>query len=151
MPSFHFYINSFFNFILIKTAIPTYQNPCSPSPCGPNSRCKESNGQPICSCENNFVGSPPNCRPECVMSSECSFDKACLNQKCSDPCANNICGQGATCRVMSHSPICSCPSPLIGDPFVRCYSAPRKIYLVFIISFKPNMFKIKSSTSATSL
>lgn len=101
-------------------------NPCVPSPCGPNSQCREVNGQAVCSCLPNYSGSPPGCRPECVVSSECPLDKACVNQKCVDPCPG-VCGQNANCRVNNHSPICSCAPGYTGDPFSRCYPIPRKI------------------------
>lgn len=103
-----------------------YVNPCVPSPCGPNSQCREVNGQAVCSCLPTYVGSPPGCRPECVVSSECPLDKACANQKCVDPCPG-VCGQNANCRVNNHSPICSCSPGYTGDPFSRCYPIPRKI------------------------
>lgn len=92
---------------------------CSPSPCGPNSICREVNGHPVCSCEQGYIGTPPSCRPECVVSSECSQDRACVNQKCIDPCAGT-CGTNARCQVVNHSPICSCSSGFTGDPFIRC-------------------------------
>jgi hypothetical protein len=100
-------------------------NPCQPSPCGPNSQCREVNNQAVCSCLPTYIGSPPGCRPECVVSSECSHDKACTNQKCVDPCPNT-CGQNAKCRVNNHSPICYCMDGHTGDPFTRCYPQPRK-------------------------
>jgi hypothetical protein len=100
---------------------PVPQNPCNPSPCGPNSQCREGpNGQPICSCLSSMIGSPPSCRPECVLSSECDLSKACRNNKCVDPCDPGVCGLNARCEVRSHSPICTCPSGYQGDPFVRC-------------------------------
>lgn len=101
-------------------------NPCQPSPCGPNSQCRETNGQAVCSCLPTYVGSPPSCRPECVVSSECPLDKACINQKCQDPCPGT-CGINARCEVRNHSPICSCKVDNTGDPFIRCYPLPRKI------------------------
>lgn len=100
-----------------------YVNPCVPSPCGPNSQCREVNGQAVCSCLPNYSGSPPGCRPECVVSSECPQDKACVNQKCVDPCPG-VCGQNANCRVNNHSPICTCAPGYTGDPFSRCYTIP---------------------------
>lgn len=66
-----------------------------------------------------FIGNPPTCRPECVTSSECPLNEACVNQKCVDPCPGT-CGIAAKCQTVSHNPICSCPSPYTGDPFVRC-------------------------------
>lgn len=104
---------------------PTYVNPCQPSPCGPNSQCREINNQAVCSCLPSYIGNPPGCRPECVVSSECSYDKACINQKCVDPCPEK-CGQNAQCRVNNHSPICSCIDGFTGDPFSRCYRQPSK-------------------------
>lgn len=100
-------------------------NPCAPSPCGPNSQCRETNGQAVCSCLAGFAGIPPECRPECVLNSECPSNKACIDQKCKDPCESN-CGKNARCRVHNHSPICYCLSEDTGDPFVACYPVPRK-------------------------
>ncbi|RZC36331.1 hypothetical protein BDFB_000153 [Asbolus verrucosus] len=101
-------------------------NPCQPSPCGPNSQCREVNEQAVCSCLPNYIGSPPGCRPECVVSSECPLTKACINQKCVDPCPGT-CGLNARCQVINHSPICSCQSSYTGDPFTRCYPLPPPI------------------------
>lgn len=100
-------------------------NPCEPSPCGPNSRCKELNGQSVCSCVQSYIGTPPLCRPECITSSECPLNEACLNQKCVKPCLGS-CGVAAICQVVNHNPICSCPNRYSGDPFVRC-SPMRKL------------------------
>lgn len=113
--------------IFCNTAASPPENPCLPSPCGPNSQCRNKDGQAICSCLPNYIGSPPGCRPECVVSSECSLDQACVNQKCSDPCPGT-CGINAKCQVINHSPICSCSPDLTGDPFVRCFTQPRKDY-----------------------
>lgn len=98
---------------------PVLINPCSPSPCGPNSQCKEINSQAVCSCLSGYVSSPPTCRPECLSSSECSLDQACLNQRCVNPCLGT-CGLSAKCQVVNHNPICSCPNRYSGDPFIRC-------------------------------
>lgn len=98
---------------------PVTKDPCSPSPCGPNSLCRQINGQAVCSCVPEFVGSPPNCRPECVTSTECLLSKACVNQKCINPCPGS-CGINAVCQVVNHSPICSCETRYTGDPFFRC-------------------------------
>lgn len=93
--------------------------PCTPSPCGPNSQCREVNSQAVCTCQNEFIGSPPNCRPECTINSECASNKACVNRKCVDPCVNQ-CARNANCRVIAHSPICSCKDRFTGDSFVNC-------------------------------
>lgn len=99
--------------------------PCNPSPCGPNSQCREVNKQAVCSCLVGYMGAPPNCRPECVTSFECPSHEACINQKCVDPCPGT-CGTGAKCQVINHNPICSCPLKYSGDPFVYCSPIPGK-------------------------
>lgn len=101
-------------------------DPCSPSPCGPNSVCRENNGQPVCSCVAGFLGVPPACRPECTVSSECLLTEACSNQKCINPCLG-ACGIQATCQVINHNPICSC-GELTGDPFIRCIPRRKNKY-----------------------
>lgn len=105
-------------------------NPCVPSPCGSNSICREVNSHAVCTCQTDYVGTPPQCRPECVVSSECSQDKTCINQKCVDPCPGT-CGQNAVCKVVNHNPICSCARGYSGDPFVNCIRAECKhLFLV---------------------
>ena len=99
--------------------------PCSPSPCGPYSICREQNDHAVCSCSPEHVGAPPNCRPECVISTECPQDKSCINQRCTDPCPGT-CGHLARCRTVNHNPICSCPPGHVGDPFVRCVKEESK-------------------------
>lgn len=108
--------------IIIKLNIfvaPIKKEPCNPSPCGPNSRCQDINGQAVCSCVPGFIGAPPSCRPECIISPDCPLTLACLNQKCQDPCPGT-CGLHSRCSVINHNPICSCPDRYTGDPFVRC-------------------------------
>lgn len=113
----------FFQCRLAPTEPPPVINPCQPSPCGPNSQCREVNQQAVCSCLPQYIGSPPSCRPECVVNSECQLDKACINQKCGDPCPNT-CGLGAQCTTRNHNPICACPPGYTGDPFTRCSPQP---------------------------
>lgn len=127
------------------------ENPCLPSPCGPNSQCRNKNGQAVCSCLPNYIGSPPGCRPECVVSSECPLDKACISQKCSDPCPGT-CGIDARCQVVNHSPICSCLNGLSGDPFVRCLKQPCKVqYSTHLLNlFILNLFSNSTTTTTTS-
>lgn len=94
-------------------------NPCIPSPCGPNSQCKVQGESPSCSCLPQFIGSPPNCKPECITNSECAYNLACTNMKCKDPCPGS-CAPNAECHVVSHSPICKCRNGYVGDPFSQC-------------------------------
>lgn len=105
---------------------------CIPSPCGPNSQCREVNSQAVCSCLPTYLGNPPACRPECTVSAECPHNEACMNQKCVDPCVGT-CGINAVCIVINHSPICSCKPGHSGDPFLRCNPIPRK--LIFSLFF----------------
>lgn len=96
------------------------KNPCTPSPCGPNSFCKASNGQAVCTCQPEYTGSPPACRPECLVSSECTQQHACINKKCQNPCAG-VCGINTECKVINHSPICTCKLQYTGDPLNQCF------------------------------
>lgn len=102
-------------------------NPCLPSPCGLNAECRDIGGIPSCSCILGFFGSPPNCKPECVINTDCSNDKACINMKCVDPCLGS-CGSNAICNVINHVPVCSCPSGYEGDPFALCNIKPQGKY-----------------------
>lgn len=106
-------------------------DPCSPSPCGPYSICREVNKYAVCSCHPNCIGTPPSCRPECMISSECALNLACINQKCLDPCPGT-CGISARCQVVNHNPICSCLNGFTGDPFIRCIPEQSKLKCSFI-------------------
>ena len=114
--------------LLFPLVIQDLNDPCNLSPCGPNSQCHNNNSLAICSCLPTFVGSPPICRPECTVSSECQVNLACINQKCVDPC-QGICGIGAQCRTIFHSPHCSCNPGQTGDPFVKCFEITRELII----------------------
>lgn len=102
---------------------PVYVNPCFPSPCGPFSQCRDVGGAPSCSCLPEYIGTPPNCRPECTINAECSSNQACMREKCRDPCPGS-CGAGAVCNVINHTPVCTCPEGYTGDPFTNCVPKP---------------------------
>ena len=113
---YHFFI------VIILSAFrpPEPEDPCEPNPCGPNSNPPYARGtQCQCTCQPQMIGSPPNCRPECVINNDCPSDKACINRKCEDPCPG-LCGTNAYCRVRNHIPICVCNRGFNGDPFSRC-------------------------------
>lgn len=125
-------------------------DPCMPTPCGPNSQCRVIANQPACSCLLNYIGRPPNCRPECTISAECPANLACQNERCTNPCPGS-CGLVATCRPINHKPVCACPEGFTGDPFAGC--VPRRkdkfcfilrysIILCFLISRKLRPFDI---------
>lgn len=102
-------------------------NPCQPSPCGPHSECVATpQGGARCTCLRDYVGTPPHCRPECVSSSDCAADKACVNRKCVDPCPGS-CGQRALCRAVVHSALCYCPPGLVGDARDACVEPPKPV------------------------
>lgn len=94
-------------------------NPCVPSPCGLYSECRPNGNTPSCSCLPNYIGAPPNCRPECIVNTDCSPEKACIAEKCRDPCEGS-CGFNSDCRVQNHIPICTCKQRFTGDPFTQC-------------------------------
>lgn len=99
---------------------PSRDDPCQPSPCGVNANCK--NG--VCTCLPEYQGDPySGCRPECVLNSDCPRDKACLKNKCENPCPG-VCGKNAVCEVHNHIPMCSCTKGLSGNAFVECKSTP---------------------------
>ena len=98
-------------------SVPT--NPCQPSPCGPNSQCRVVQDTAVCSCLPDFIGSPPQCRPECTTNFDCPPAQACQNMKCQDPCPGT-CGFNAICNVVNHTPYCRCRERFTGDPFIRC-------------------------------
>ena len=105
-------------------------DPCNPSPCGSNALCI--NGQ--CTCIQEYHGDPySGCRPECVLNNDCSRDKACIKNKCSDPCPGS-CGQGANCEVINHIPMCTCPGDMSGNPFILCTVKKGRLLLIRNIS-----------------
>lgn len=99
-------------------------NPCVPSPCGPNSVCRDIGNLPACSCLPGYIGRAPNCRPECTINAECHGNLACVNEKCIDPCPGS-CGLHAYCNVANHVPLCTCFEGYTGDPFRGCDYASR--------------------------
>lgn len=97
-------------------------DPCNPTPCGSNARCRVSrNNAGACICEPGYFGNPyESCRPECVVNSDCSYDKTCLKNKCVDPCPG-ACGITAICQVINHVPRCTCAPGYTGDPYSYCH------------------------------
>lgn len=113
-----------FRYCEIKPVQPVIdtKDPCNPPPCGANAHCD--NG--ICSCVPEYLGDPySGCRPECVLSTDCSKEKACIGNKCIDPCPGT-CGDKAECIVVNHIPMCSCLEGYTGNAFFTCTLLPVK-------------------------
>lgn len=80
-----------------------------------NAECIQRNGAGSCKCIEDYQGNPyEGCRPECVLSSECPINKACIRNKCKDPCPG-VCGQNAQCLPLNHIPTCICIDGYIGE------------------------------------
>lgn len=94
--------------------------PCTPNPCGPNAICQERDNSGSCSCVPGYFGNPyEGCRPECVLNSDCPDNRACVNNKCHDPCLG-YCGLQAICQVVNHVPKCTCTNGYAGNAYERC-------------------------------
>lgn len=111
-------------------------DPCNPTPCGANAQCKVSrNGAAACICEPGYFGNPyESCRPECVVNTDCPYNKACLRNKCEDPCPG-VCGSTALCQVVNHIPSCNCAPGYTGNPYTYCHiiiNEPGKFLLINI-------------------
>lgn len=115
--------------ISVSTTQATPVNPCDPSPCGPNSQCRVVGDTAACTCLPNYIGRPPSCRPECLIHAECASNLACVAERCVDPCPGS-CGAGASCRVINHNAVCTCPPGYTGDATVFCTLLPSSKYKV---------------------
>lgn len=110
------------------------RDPCVDA-CGLNAICQVVNHQAVCSCPPGYYGEPrvqcrrqpleePQPRPECTQNSECSNDKACINQACRDPCREtHTCGANAECRVQQHRPLCTCREGFTGNAQLQCFDS----------------------------
>ena len=57
----------------------------------------------------------------CDNNDDCPSHTACQNRLCINPCAyDDPCSANAFCKVLNHSPVCTCPDGYIGDPTVQC-------------------------------
>ena len=113
------WVSNHFHLMLTAIAPVVVEDPCDPDPCGLNSRKRQNGDRCDCSCLPDFIGSPPNCRPECTINSDCPTELACITRHCQDPCPG-LCGINAKCRVRNHIPICICNPGYVGDPFSQC-------------------------------
>lgn len=116
------------NFIFIVYYEPEI-TACQTNPCGINAVCAEKDNAGSCSCLPEYYGDPyVECRPECVMNSDCPMTKSCVNMKCIDPCIG-VCGAYAECFVANHAPYCTCLCGYTGNPSVGCYEIPKRMCL----------------------
>lgn len=100
--------------------------PCRPSPCGLNAICEERNRAASCKCIPEYFGDPyVECRPECVLNSDCPRSRSCVNNKCLDPCPG-MCGHSAECFVLNHQPNCDCLPGFTGNPSLGCHPIPEE-------------------------
>lgn len=81
-----------------------------------------------------MFGAPPNCRPECVIHQDCPSNRACIAQRCEDPCVG-ACGFNAVCTSQNHRPICSCIEGHEGDPYAGCSMRASKYKFTCLLSF----------------
>lgn len=132
----------YIKYVLAKPVVEA--DPCNTSPCGPNTVCKDG----ICQCLTEYQGDPyRGCRPECVLNNDCPRDRACLRNKCLDPCPG-ICGENAKCTVVNHIPTCSCIKNYVGNAFIACFPPPGtleklclSLFLFWFSYFSPNNYK----------
>lgn len=115
------------SFFSIGTERTPQATPCLPSPCGPNTECRERNGAGACACSIGYEGDPYDtergCRRECEINDDCNAALACVSFKCINPCPGT-CGTFAECVVNNHVPVCTCPEGFTGDPFFQCRQVP---------------------------
>lgn len=122
---------------------PEIPMPCNPSPCGENAICRERNGVGSCSCMPEFPRGDPysGCRPICITNNDCDTNKACVRNKCVDPCIN-LCGINAQCKVVNHSPQCSCIEGFAGNALRECFQT-RKFHYFLVKDVQSSFFKTK--------
>lgn len=97
---------------------------CSPSlaSCGKNAICHGIHHKAICECPPGFGGNPS---VSCVLlgcrsNSDCPTNKACINNRCENPCAIHPCTDNMECNVYNHVVECACPPGYIGDVRTGC-------------------------------
>lgn len=104
-------------------SIPMCVKVCENRPCGRNADCSATSHKFVCSCKEGFIGDPiQGCRKkECNFDQDCSEDKMCTNNICTDTCTvKNYCGENSICSSENHKGICYCQAGFTGDPLKRC-------------------------------
>lgn len=108
-----------------------------PNICGPFSNCTILKNTVICLCQYGYTGTPPNCKPDCVINSECAPNKACVKNRCINPCSN-LCAPNSHCRVINHKATCICKPGFTGDPMKRCLKTESKNLDLFLYKLFPH-------------
>lgn len=92
----------------------------------------------VCNCLHVFLYlfpaplKEPSLVTGCARNDECPDYAACDNELCINPCAvRDPCAPLATCRVVGHEPVCTCPDGFIGSPTTEC--RPREYQYFFIV------------------
>lgn len=90
--------------------------------CGERAICNGINHKALCQCPSGFSGNPYTA---CVLlgcrsDAECPTTKACINNKCDNPCEKTVCGRNEICQVYDHRAECSCPPGYVGDSIKGC-------------------------------
>ena len=80
-----------------------------------------------------YFSVPPPTEPVldvgCSTNDECPDYAACENRQCINPCAfKNPCAPTANCRVVRHSPICTCPDGYVGSPTTSCQLRKKEFF-----------------------
>jgi hypothetical protein len=77
-----------------------------------------------------YVGTPPNCLPECTMDSDCSSNKLCIQSRCAEPrdsCPSGGCEPNAHCRVVNKEKICVCNNGFLNDTRLGCLASECRV------------------------
>lgn len=74
----------------------------------------------------------------CSHHDECPDYNACENTICINPCAvRNPCAPLATCKVVNHNPVCTCPDGYVGSPETLC---TQRKFFVGMLHYSYNLF-----------
>ncbi|CAF1007907.1 unnamed protein product [Brachionus calyciflorus] len=91
-------------------------NPCSNSPCQNGGICEKNSYSSqgfICLCPSSHSGT--RCELSAQQQSPCGNPNICGNKQPNDPCSNNPCKNGATCRSNGFSYQCDCVVGFVGN------------------------------------
>lgn len=67
---------------------------------------------------------------ECKENGDCGAERACIGQRCQDPCSKKVCAESAQCKVIAHHPVCACQEGLSGNPRDECVASESHYYLL---------------------